>query len=64
MSSSPCAVTFIGTGIMGSPMAEHLITNGHPLHVHNRTREKAKLLLEQGAYGTIHLSPQQLPVIQ
>ena len=49
MSSSPCAVTFIGTGIMGSPMAEHLITNGHPLHVHNRTREKAKLLLEQGA---------------
>jgi 3-hydroxyisobutyrate dehydrogenase len=35
-------------------MAEHLITNGHPLHVHNRTREKAKLLLEQGAvwHGT------------
>ncbi len=49
MSSSPCAVAFIGTGIMGSPMAEHLIINGHPLHVHNRTREKAKLLLEQGA---------------
>jgi len=49
MSSSPCAVTFIGTGIMGSPMAEHLITNGHSLHVHNRTRKKAKLLLEQGA---------------
>jgi 3-hydroxyisobutyrate dehydrogenase len=49
MSSSPCAVTFIGTGIMGSPMAEHLIANGHPLHVHNRTRKKAEVLLKQGA---------------
>ena len=44
-----CAVAFIGTGIMGSPMAEHLIANGHQLHVHNRTREKARVLLEQGA---------------
>lgn len=49
MSSVPCPVTFIGTGIMGSPMAEHLIANGHQLHVHNRTREKTKSLLEQGA---------------
>ena len=30
-------------------MAEHLIANGHQLHVHNRTREKARVLLEQGA---------------
>ena len=30
-------------------MAAHLIANGHQLHVHNRTREKAKVLLEQGA---------------
>ena len=44
-----CTVAFIGTGIMGSPMAEHLIANGHQLHVHNRTREKTKFLLEQGA---------------
>ncbi|MDA9718243.1 NAD(P)-dependent oxidoreductase [Planctomycetaceae bacterium] len=44
-----CTVAFIGTGIMGSRMAEHLIANGHQLHVHNRTREKARALLEQGA---------------
>ena len=44
-----CTVAFIGTGIMGSPMAEHLIANGHQLHVHNRTSEKARVLVEQGA---------------
>ena len=44
-----CTVAFIGTGIMGSPMAEHLIANGHQLHVHNRTCEKARALVEQGA---------------
>ena len=54
MSSVPSAVTFIGTGIMGSRMAEHLIANGHPLHVHNRTRKKAEVLLKKGAvwHGT------------
>ena len=49
MSSVPCPVTFIGTGIMGFPMAQHLIANGHPLHVHNRTRKKAEALLKEGA---------------
>lgn len=49
MSPVSSAVTFIGTGIMGSRMAEHLIANGHSLHVHNRTREKAEVLLKKGA---------------
>ena len=49
MSPDPFAVTFIGTGIMGSRMAVNLIANGHPLHVHNRTREKAEVLLKKGA---------------
>ena len=30
-------------------MAEHLIANGHSLHVHNRTRKKAEVLLKKGA---------------
>jgi len=34
---------------MGSRMAEHLIANGHSLHVHNRTRKKAEVLLKKGA---------------
>ena len=49
MSPVSSAVTFIGTGIMGSRMAEHLIANGHSLHVHNRTRKKAEVLLKKGA---------------
>lgn len=42
-------IGFIGLGIMGSRMAAHLLDAGHELAVHNRTREKAHDLLEQGA---------------
>jgi 3-hydroxyisobutyrate dehydrogenase len=34
---------------MGRSMAGHLQRAGHPLHVHNRTREKAQALLDAGA---------------
>jgi 3-hydroxyisobutyrate dehydrogenase len=42
-------VAFIGTGIMGGPMAGHLLTAGHKLRVHTRTRAKAEGLLRRGA---------------
>jgi 3-hydroxyisobutyrate dehydrogenase len=42
-------VGFIGTGIMGGPMAGHLLAAGYSLFVHNRTREKAEPLLLRGA---------------
>jgi len=42
-------VGFIGTGIMGAPMAGHLLEAGYALRVHNRTREKAEALLDKGA---------------
>lgn len=42
-------IGFIGTGIMGSRMAGHLLTAGHDLTVHNRTQAKASSLIEQGA---------------
>lgn len=42
-------LAFIGTGIMGAPMAGHLLEAGHPLVVHNRTRSKADLLIARGA---------------
>ncbi len=35
-------IAFIGTGIMGGPMARHLATAGHQLTVYNRTRAKAE----------------------
>ncbi len=42
-------VGFIGLGIMGSRMAANLLSSGHDLVVHNRTRDKAEALLGAGA---------------
>lgn len=42
-------IAFIGTGIMGAPMAGHLLAAGHCLTVHTRTRERAGPLLARGA---------------
>lgn len=42
-------VAFIGMGIMGSRMAKNLQKTGMDLIVHNRTKEKAKELLDAGA---------------
>jgi 3-hydroxyisobutyrate dehydrogenase len=42
-------IAFIGTGVMGRSMAGHLMAAGHALHVFNRTREKARALLDAGA---------------
>ncbi|MBB6308141.1 2-hydroxy-3-oxopropionate reductase [Xanthobacter tagetidis] len=41
-------VGFIGLGIMGRPMAGHLIDAGHTLYVHNRSKP-AQDLLDKGA---------------
>jgi 2-hydroxy-3-oxopropionate reductase len=38
VTSSPQNIGFIGLGIMGAPMAGHLITAGHQLFVHTRSR--------------------------
>jgi 3-hydroxyisobutyrate dehydrogenase len=43
------SVGFIGTGVMGSAMAGHLIDAGYELRVHNRTPEKAQPLVARGA---------------
>ncbi len=42
-------VAFIGLGIMGSRMAQNLLSAGHELVVHNRTHSKAEGLLSNGA---------------
>ena len=42
-------VGFIGLGSMGLPMATNLLKAGCGLRVYNRTTEKARPLLEQGA---------------
>ncbi len=40
---------FIGTGIMGAPMAGNLLKAGYELNIHTRTKSKAKALLDEGA---------------
>jgi 3-hydroxyisobutyrate dehydrogenase len=42
-------IAWIGTGIMGAPMARRLLRAGHRVRVYNRTIEKARALLADGA---------------
>ena len=42
-------LAFIGTGIMGAPMAGHLLAAGFPVTVHTRTKSRADELLRRGA---------------
>lgn len=49
---------FIGLGIMGMPMARHLLKAGHPLTVYSHTRAKAERLGTEGAQ--VAASPAEL----
>lgn len=49
MSSTIHTVAFIGTGIMGAPIAGHFLDAGYALTVHNRTKAKADALVARGA---------------
>jgi 3-hydroxyisobutyrate dehydrogenase len=42
-------ISFLGTGIMGAPMARHLAEAGHDVTVWNRSADKARPLAEHGA---------------
>ncbi len=46
-------VAFLGLGVMGYPMAGHLVKNGHEVCVYNRTTEKAKKWVGEfgGSFG-------------
>jgi 2-hydroxy-3-oxopropionate reductase len=43
------AIGFIGLGVMGRPMAEHLVRAGHEVTVHNRSPGPVRALVEAGA---------------
>jgi 3-hydroxyisobutyrate dehydrogenase len=43
-------VAFIGTGIMGAPIAGHILDAGYDLTVNSRTKSKAEGLLAKGAH--------------
>jgi 3-hydroxyisobutyrate dehydrogenase len=42
-------IGWMGTGVMGRWMCQHAMTKGYQATVYNRTKEKAKDLLDQGA---------------
>src|SRR4051812_1824341 len=42
-------VGFIGLGVMGRPMAGHILARGHAVVVHNRSRPAIDLLVAAGA---------------
>lgn len=42
-------IGWIGTGLMGNPMAKHLVNAGYKLNVYNRTKQKAEELIGMGA---------------
>lgn len=45
--SEPLAITFLGLGVMGTPMAGHLARAGHRVTVWNRTAAKAEHWLQR-----------------
>jgi 3-hydroxyisobutyrate dehydrogenase len=47
--AEPLTIGWVGTGVMGAPMAGHLLAAGHALRVSTRTRARAEDLVEQGA---------------
>jgi len=49
MTSTIRRIGFVGTGVMGAPMAGHLLAAGYELVVNTRTRARAEPLLAAGA---------------
>lgn len=46
---SKTKIGWIGTGVMGSSMCQHIIDKGYKTYVYNRSRKKAKKLIDSGA---------------
>jgi 3-hydroxyisobutyrate dehydrogenase len=49
MTSSLARIAFIGTGLMGTPMARRLLAAGFAVRVWNRTPRKLEALIDAGA---------------
>ena len=47
--ASPVRIGWVGVGVMGAPLCEHLLHAGYALKIHGRTKAKADGLLQQGA---------------
>lgn len=50
-------IAWIGTGIMGAPMARNLMRGGHRLRLHNRTAKRAVALAAEASEVTVAADP-------
>jgi 3-hydroxyisobutyrate dehydrogenase-like beta-hydroxyacid dehydrogenase len=55
--ATPKKLAFIGLGVMGAPMAGHLVTAGHVVTVYNRSSDKAQTWLRAYPQGKIASTP-------
>ena len=53
-------VGFIGLGVMGGPMASHIINNGFNLSVFNRTKDKSEKWLTENTKAKVCFSIEDL----
>lgn len=49
LNKRPAKIAFLGTGLMGAPMASNLLTAGHEVTVWNRSVDKTEALVSNGA---------------
>ena len=51
MKKESTKIGFIGTGVIGNPMASHILKEGYELYVYNRTSAKTQSLVASGAHA-------------
>ena len=63
--AAPLKVAFLGLGVMGAPMAAHLLAAGHEVSVYNRTAAKAQAWCQAQAGGQrAHHAPTPREAVQ
>ncbi|MEZ5653768.1 MAG: NAD(P)-dependent oxidoreductase [Burkholderiaceae bacterium] len=55
----PHKVAFLGLGVMGGPMAGHLLAAGHDVTVYNRTAAKAQAWVDKNGGGRAAATPRE-----
>ncbi len=55
----PHKVAFLGLGVMGGPMAGHLLAAGHDVCVYNRTASRAEAWVEKNGGGRAAKTPRE-----
>ena len=59
----PERIGFIGLGVMGRPMAGHLVARGYHVTVHNRSRAAVDALVAAGAVQLVKQTRSLIPTL-